>query len=169
MEDTGNTCTDTSILLTGTTITGMVLARADTVAPVECEEPMPIDVEPYTLANRVYPDDDYQIQVAVLNTKVADGDPYDFNPANISSSTLKFGPAEAPNVMSGGAVNVDVDGDGDSDRIFAFEMYDSGIACGDTEAELTSSRYVSGGDIEIPVIGTDTIQTEDCETGGCHP
>jgi hypothetical protein len=169
MEDTGHTCTDTTLMLTGATHTELVFAAETTVAPIGCEEPMPIDVEPYSTANRVYPNDDYQIQVAVLNTNVADGDAYNFNPSYIADDGITFGPGAAQNVMPGGHVNADVDGDGDTDRIFAFDMYDSAIACGDTEVETYSSRSVSGGDIPIPVIGIDTIQTEECDTGGCHP
>jgi hypothetical protein len=165
MEDTGNTCTQSSIVLTGTSLTGIVFAATDTVAPIECEEPLAIDVEPYNPNNRVFPNDDYEIQVVVMTTSVADGDPFD-SPNGLEASTLKFGPGEATAVSS---LAADVDGDGDTDRIYNFEMADSGIACGDTEVELSGEKYVSGGDITIPMTGIDFIQTEDCETGGCHP
>jgi hypothetical protein len=45
-----------------------------------------------------------------------------------------------------------------------FNVYDAGIACGDTEVQLTGSKN-SG----IPIEAFDTIVTEDCETGSCHP
>jgi hypothetical protein len=167
MQDTGHPCTESSLLITGATFTGIAFASGDTVVPIECEEPMPVDVEPYSPNNRVYPDDDYQVQVAIINTKVADGDSYDFNPSDVSRYDLSFGPAQAEAI--GNPVSTDVDGDGDTDRIFAFEMQDSGIACGDTEVELTSERSGWPGDVDIPLIGTDAIQTEDCETTGCHP
>ena len=44
----------------------------------------------------------------------------------------------------------------------------SGIACGDTEVTLTGEKWI-GGDLPIPLIGTDSIQTEDCVTESCHP
>lgn len=169
VEDTGQTCTQTSIQLTGSTYTGTVFAGNAAVNPVGCEEPMPIDVEPYSAFNRVYPDDSYQLQVAILSTSVSAGDAYDFNPGSVSLSALQFGPGETGNVMAGGSISTDVDGDGDTDRIFAFEMQDSGIFCGDTEVQMTSTRSVAGGDIPIPLIGTDSIQTEDCTTTTCHP
>ena len=167
MQDTGHPCTESVLQLTGATYTGIVFAAGDTVAPIDCEEPMAIDVEPYNPNNRVYPDDDYQVQVALLSTSVADGDPYDFNASSVSRYDLKFGPGQAN--ATGSGLNADIDGDGDTDKIYAFEMQESGIACGDTEVELTAERSGYPGDVYIPLIGTDSIQTEDCETTGCHP
>jgi len=165
MEDTGNTCSQTTLSLTGRTLSGFVFAAEDNVAPVECEEAVAIDVEPYNPNNRVYPNDDYEIQVAVLTTSVADGDPFD-SPTDVDAASLKFGAGEASAVSS---LTTDVDGDGDDDQIYNFDMFTSGIACGDTEVELIGERHVTGGDIPIPVVGIDLIQTEDCDTGGCHP
>jgi hypothetical protein len=166
MQDTGHPCTESVLQLNGATYTGIVFAGGDTVAPLECEEPLPIDVEPYSLNNRVYPDDDYQIQVALIRTSVDDGDPYDFNPSSVSRYDLSFGPGQAS--ATGSGLNADVDGDGDTDKIYTFEMQASGITCGDTEVELTSVLSGYPGDVNIPLIGTDGIQTEDC-TEGCHP
>jgi hypothetical protein len=166
MQDTGNTCTDGSITIEGFTYSGEFFQESDVVVPVGCEEPMTVDVEPYSALNRVYPNDDYQVQVAVKSTSVADGDAYDFNPFSINANTLKFGPGEAANVIT--PISADVDGDGDSDRIFAFEMQDSGIACGDTEVTLLGSRNPPPGDtVGIPLVGMDSIQTEECVS--CHP
>ena len=104
--------------------------------------------------------------VALIRTSVDDGDPYDFNPSSVSRYDLSFGPGQAS--ATGNGLNADVDGDGDTDKIYAFEMQASGIACGDTEVELTSELSGYPGDVDIPLIGTASIQTEDC-TVGCHP
>jgi hypothetical protein len=165
MEDTGNTCADASIVLAGNTTGGVPFAAKDSVTPINCEEPMPIDVEPYSAANRVYPDDTYLVQVAVLETQVANGDPYDFDADDASRYSLRFGPAEAQYETY---VQTDVDGDGDTDKVYTFQMQETGIACGDTEVTLTGEKW-TGGDLTIPLVGTDTIQTEDCVTESCHP
>jgi hypothetical protein len=114
----------------------------------------------------VHPDDDYLVQVAIMNWNLADGDPYDFS-LNINSSSLRFGPAGAAQ----GATRqmTDIDGDGDDDMLAYFEMQDSGIACGDTEVELIGERNAAYGDVPIPLIGVDNIQTEDCTVSSCHP
>jgi len=164
MQETGNACTDGSIEIDGSTADGIAFSGRDSVQPIECEEPMPIDVEPYSVANRVYPDDEYLVQVAVLSTSVADGDDYDFNGALRSS--LRLGPAGA---QYQSYVNTDVEPDGDTDTVYTFWMSETGITCGDTEVMMTGTRSVAGGDIPIPLIGIDTIQTEDCETSDCHP
>jgi hypothetical protein len=163
MEDTGNTCGNPSISISGATYNGVPFGANDSVVPVDCEEPMLIDVEPYSATNRVYPDDSYLVQVGVKTTSVADGDPYDFNGAIHNS--VRFGPGEAEN---NGYVSSDFDGDGDTDTIYTFQMQDTGIFCGDTEVVMTAERY-TGEPLRIPLVGMDAIQTEDCVAGGCHP
>jgi hypothetical protein len=45
-----------------------------------------------------------------------------------------------------------------------FNVFDAGIACGETEVSVTGTK-ISG----YPIRGTNAIVTEDCDTGGCHP
>ncbi|MGI9308369.1 MAG: hypothetical protein ACR2P6_03835, partial [Gammaproteobacteria bacterium] len=164
MQDTGYTCTDGTIEIYGNTTDGVAFFGTDSVQPIDCEEPMPIDVEPYQAVNRVYPEDDYLVQVAVLTTSVEDDDPYDFS--SVDHDSLRFGPAGAEH---NDYVETDVDNDGDDDTVYTFWMDETGITCGDTEVTLTGERSVWRGEVPIPLIGTDTIQTEDCQTGNCHP
>lgn len=164
MEDTGYTCSDGLVEIYGNTVDAIAFSGRDSVQPVGCEEPMPINVEPYSNANRVYPDDNYLLQVAVLSTSVANGDPYNFT--GVTPGSLRFGPAGAQHQSY---FNTDVEPDGDTDTVYTFRMIDTGIACGDVSVTMTGSRSVPGGDIPIPLIGTDSIQTLDCEVDGCHP
>ncbi|MGI9309571.1 MAG: hypothetical protein ACR2P6_09925, partial [Gammaproteobacteria bacterium] len=75
------------------------------------------------------------IEVVVLGSSTNVSDPVDFNPQNIDTATLRFGP--------GGAVvnpeadpplyGIDYDNDGIYDAGFEFLTGDSGIGCGSTE------------------------------------
>ena len=166
MPQTGLNCIDERIYVTGSTIAGIPFAGFDTIVPTECVDQIQVDVIPYDTANRVYPNDSYQVLVALKRMSISAGDPIDFDGGGYN---LAFGPGETGNVIT--PINQDVDGDGLTDKIYAFEMQASGIACGDTELQVSGERYVSiGGNSGIvPFAGSDTIQTEDCETSGCHP
>jgi hypothetical protein len=165
MQHTGLNCVDDEILISGSTQSAVPFVGRDSIVAVECTDQIDIDVIPYNSVNRVYPNDNYQVLVATLQMRVAEGDSIDFS----GSDNLKVGPGEAPNVIN--AISQDVDGDGLADTIYAFEMQDSGIACGDTELRVTGERavYIDGQRGVVPFEGADTIQTEDCETGNCHP
>jgi hypothetical protein len=162
--ESGIDCTTATFTVGGQTNAGLAFVGIDTVVPVGCEEPMAMDVEPYSSANRVYPDDDYLLQVALLSTSIADGDAFDFSPSSVSRYSLRFGPGEA---QVNTYLKTDVDSDGDTDIVYTFAMQDTGITCGDTEVSMTGDRY-AGGELRIPMVGSDNIQTEDCETE-CHP
>jgi hypothetical protein len=162
MADTGLTCIDTSIAIAGQTFSGDPIAGHDTIVPVDCEDIVDIDVDPFNASNIVRPDDDYQLTVGILGMNTADGDALDLDATQVDVDSLRFGPAEAPNTSS--PITGLLDGDSNTDLLVSFSMLDSGIACGDTEVEMTGSLY-SG----QPIEGVDTITTTDCETTGCHP
>ena len=81
--------------------------------------------------------------------------------AGNNPATLAFGPAGTGNTSA--PIITDIDGDSNDDMLVTFDAFDAGIACGDTELEVTGNK-VSG----IPVEAVDSIVTEDCNTG-CHP
>jgi hypothetical protein len=162
MEDTGLTCIDTSIMIAGRTFSGDPIVGHDTIVPVDCEDIVDIDVDPFNASNIVRPNDDYQLTVGILGMNTADGDAIDLDATQVDVDSLRFGPAAAPNTSS--PITGLLDGDSNTDLLLGFSMLDSGIACGDTELEMTGSLY-SG----QPIEGVDTIATTDCETTGCHP
>jgi hypothetical protein len=134
----------------------------DAINPVDCEELVDIDVDPFNAANEVRPNDDYQVTVGVLSMSTADGDSIDLDASQVDPASLKFGPAETFNSLA--PLIGDLDGDAHDDLLVGFSMLDSGIACGDTELQLSGELY-SG----LPIEGVDSITTTDCETTSCHP
>jgi hypothetical protein len=163
MEDTGISCLDTSLMFAARTFSGDPVAGHDSITPIDCVDTIDIDVDPWNASNEVRPDDAYLLTVGVLGMNTADGDPIDLDAAQVDPDSLKFGPTEAPNAVLS-PISGDVDGDGNQDMVFGFRVEDSGIACGDTELEMTGSLY-SG----IPIEGTDSITTTDCTVSACHP
>jgi hypothetical protein len=59
---------------------------------------------------------------------------------------------------------LDVDGDTDMDVIYAFNVQEADIACGDIEASLIGATYAG----EL-FTGTDSVVTADCVANSCHP
>jgi hypothetical protein len=167
VEDSGVSCLDTSVTLVAKTLSGDPLAGQTSVTPINCEEIIDIDVDPFNAANVIRPNDSYNVTVAILGMRTADGDAVELTPGSgaaddIDVATLRFGPAETTNTTA--PVITDIDGDTHDDMLVTFNAYDAGIACADTELDVTGEK-VSG----IPVEAIDSIQTDDCETGGCHP
>ena len=162
MEETGLDCFDTSIMIAGRTFAGDPIVGHDVIVPNGCEETVDIDVDPWNESNEVRPDDSYIVPVGVLGMNTADGDAIDLDATQVDPASLRFGPAEAPH--TGTPLTTDLDGDSNMDVIFGFQMQDSGIACGDTELEMTGSLYST-----LPIEGTDSITTTDCQTNQCHP
>lgn len=121
-----------------------------------------MDVDPYSTANEILPSSDNPIPVAILSTRVSNGDAVDFDATQVDPASLKFGLGEAPNVALPWAV--DEGQDGDTDMLFAFRTQDAGIFCGDTEVSLTGETYAG----EL-IRATDTITATDCTDTGCHP
>jgi hypothetical protein len=167
IEDSGVSCLDTSVTLVAKTFSGDPLAGQDSVTPINCEDIIDIDVDPFNTVNVIRPNDSYNVTVAILGMRTADGDAVDVTPGtgtadDIDVATLRFGPAETGNTTA--PLITDIDGDSNDDMLVTFNAFDAGIACEDTELEVTGEK-VSG----IPVEAVDIIQTDDCATGGCHP
>jgi hypothetical protein len=172
--DTGITCLDTSITIAGRTYSGAPIAGSDVIVTVGCEETVDIDVDPFNAVNTIRPNDDYNIIVALLGMRTSAGDAINLYPerertfnavysANgVDRETLRLGPAETASI--GTSIVTDIDGDSYDDLLVNFNVYDAGIACGDTELEMIGNMN-SG----LPIEGFDTIVTEDCSTGVCHP
>jgi hypothetical protein len=76
-------------------------------------------------------------------------------PNLVDPSTLRFGPGQAG--ISGSPHVRDVDGDGNEDLLVKFPTNETGIACGDTEANLSGSTFDSQ-----PISGSDVINTFNC-------
>jgi hypothetical protein len=167
VEDSGISCLDTSVTVVAQTLSGDPLADQEVILPVNCEETIDIDVDPFNSENVIRPNDSYNVTVALLGMQVTDGDAVDVSPGtggadDIDPASLSFGPAGSSN--TGTPVITDIDGDSHDDMLVTFNAYDAGIACDDTELEVTGKK-ISG----IPIEATDSIVTEDCDTGGCHP
>jgi hypothetical protein len=167
MENTGISCLDNSVSFVAKTYAGNPLAGQASISPIECEETIDIDVDPFNIVNTIRPNDSYNVTVALLGMRVADGDAVDVKPGtdtanDIDPATLRFGPAATSNTST--PVITDINGDAHDDMLVTFNAFDAGIACGDTELEVTGAK-ISG----IPVEATDSIVTDDCETSGCHP
>jgi hypothetical protein len=165
---TGITCLDTRITLTGKTYWGVPVAGYDTVVPIGCTETILMDVDPFNATNTIRPNDNYNVTVAILGMRTASGDAINLYPEytsiadGLNRSSLKLGPAATP--LVGTPIVTDIDGDANSDLLVNFNVFNAGIACGDTQVQLNGNK-ISG----IPIMAVDNIVTTDCETGGCHP
>ena len=121
-----------------------------------------IDIDVWSTTNEIQPASSNLITVGIKTTRVGAGDPFDFDATQIDPGSLKFGPNDASNQTQ--PFLQDFDGDSDIDAVFGFTMLETGIACGDTEAYLLGETYTGES-----FTGTDSIQTSDCESTGCHP
>ena len=117
-----------------------------TIVPTSME--IAVDINPGKDPNIINLKSGGFIPVAVL-TK--DG----FDALQVDPDTAKFGPGHA--VTARYRVN-DVDRDGDEDLLLYFRVQQTGIACSDTQATLTSELYD-----ETPITGTDSVQTKNCQ------
>jgi len=134
-----------------------LLVEVSAVAAIE------VDVDPWSAANLVKPDSNDMLIVAVLGSNTASGDAIDFDVAQIAPASLKLGVGEAPNFALNPLYG-DYDHDANTDAAFAFRTQDTGVFCDDPEVTLQGETF--SGD---PFEGTDTIDTIECVTGGCHP
>ena len=167
VENSGIGCLDNSVTLVAKTLGGEPLAGQDLVTAINCEELIDIDADPFNATNVIRPNESYNVTVAILGMRTGDGDAFDVTPGSggaddIDTATLRFGPAETGTTTA--PVITDIDGDTHDDMLVTFDAYDAGIACEDIELDMTGAK-VSG----IQVEAVDIIQTDDCETGGCHP
>ncbi len=100
------------------------------------------------------------IPVAILSTNIADGDALDFDAMQVNPLTVEFGPNGAVERHGQGHVE-DVDGDEDIDLVLHFNIQETGIACGDTEASLTGETFA-----QQDIMGVDAINVV-CEILMC--
>jgi hypothetical protein len=113
-----------------------------------------VDVKPTDPTDYVDPDVDATVAVAVLGT-----DRFDVN--TIIPSNLTLGAAAA---VQGTPVIADVNGDTYQDLTATFSVTEASILCEDTSVDITG---ISSKDVNL--VGTGTIVTPECDSGGCHP
>lgn len=112
-----------------------------------------IDIKPGSKPNIVNPDANGVIAVAILTTRTAKGESVDFNASTVDPLSVKFGSGEATKFHNKSHIE-DVDKDGDKDLVLHFNMQETGIKAGDTEACLTG-KTIDGKNIK----GCDAIVT----------
>jgi len=96
------------------------------------------------------------IPVAILTTE-------DFDATQVDPTTGRFIPGYATEVHGAGHLD-DVDGDGDQDMLFHFDLSQTGITCGQTDATIiarTLDKDVFGSDAINSVVTSDP--TEECD------
>lgn len=120
-----------------------------------------MDIAVFDSSNEINPDSTGVVSVAILTTRLAEGDELDFTASDVKNASLTFGPDDAQ--YAAGPFTFDADGDGDNDRGWQFNIQDTGIACGDTWARLDGETKTGEA-----FWGRDTISTVDCDDG-CHP
>ena len=126
---------------------GAILGTETITVTVE-PEPVEIDIKPNSDPNGLNPKGKGVVPVAIVTTE-------DFDATTVDPATVTFGPNMVEPVHKGSCGHVeDYDGDGDLDLIFHFNIQDTGIAKGDTEATLTGQTY--GG---VHISGTDSVKT----------
>lgn len=126
---------------------GAILGTETITVTVE-PEPVEIDIKPNSDPNGLNPKGKGVVPVAIVTTE-------DFDATTVDPTTVRFGPdmAEPVHKDSSGHIE-DYDGDGDLDVIYHFNIQETGIAKGDTEATLTGETY--GG---VHISGTDSVKT----------
>ena len=109
-----------------------------------------VDVRPRSDANRINPNSNKDINVAIFSVN-------GFDATTIDSSSVRFG-ATGTEAAPIHVAQRDVDGDGDRDIVLRFQILDTGIQCGDTSAALMGQT--SGG---LWFIGSSPIKTVQCK------
>jgi hypothetical protein len=108
-----------------------------------------IDIKPKSDANRIDPDSDEDLNVAILS---GDG----FDATTVDPNTVRFG-ATGNEASPVHVARRDVDGNGQRDLVLRFEIQDTEIECGDTSATLTGQT--SNGE---SILGSSPINTVQC-------
>ena len=109
-----------------------------------------IDIKPYSDPNSLNPGSRGVIPVAILTTDT-------FDALQVDVDSVTFGPMLASE-RHGRSHIQDVDGDGDPDIVFHFGTRQTGIECGDLDAELTGETFEGQS-----VTGKDNIKTVGCK------
>ena len=126
-------------------VRGVTMGPAGSILPIE------IDIVPFFSPNDVdLSPTAVPIPVAILSTQ-------SFSASAINTATAKFGPGNAPALLSPAPVIEDVNGDGLADLVLYFDPHAAAIPCGASAATLTASQ--SGGGT---VMGTDWVSTTNC-------
>ena len=113
-----------------------------------------LDVLPGDPANVVYPNKTGKLPVAVLSSAT-------FDATQVDPATLRFGVGQA--TPTAPPVVANVDGQYGADTTARFQVFQSGIACNDTDVSLSGETY--GGE---QFIAEDAIDATQCAEGGCH-
>jgi thermitase len=108
-----------------------------------------IDIDPNSEFNRIRPASTKPVSVAVFGDTGLDV-------TRLSCSSLGFGPSQAEAIDCEIA---DVNDDGFDDLVASFQINETGIACGDTEATLVGTTLDG-----FSIIGTDRVTTIGCRS-----
>ncbi len=127
---------------TGDSIVQSVLGTAEQVGPPPDVLTVSIDIKPGDDRNRINLAKDSAVSVAVLTDS-------EFDALQVDPASVRFVPGEA---AASRHRSEDSDGDGDIDLRLRFDLDDTVIACGDTEATLTGATFDGQS-----ITGTDSI------------
>jgi hypothetical protein len=109
-----------------------------------------IDIKPGDGLNRINPQSQGKIPVAILTTNI-------FDATIVDPLSVGFGPNKATEAHGKGHIE-DVNGDGDMDLVLHFNIQETGIQCGDTLASLTGETFA-----RQAIEGSDSIKTVGCK------
>jgi len=110
---------------------------------------VPIDIKPGNNRNTINPRAHGSVWVAVLSDRSTG-----FNPRDIDVTSLRFGPEEAEPLRCKWR---DVNKDNIDDLVLRFNIPDTGIVCGDTEAILIGKTLAG-----VQITGLDLTRTVGC-------
>jgi len=116
------------------------------------EATVEVDIKPGDPRNRINPNSNARIRVAVLTRG-------GFDATEVDPTTVRFGRTGTEAAPVHFALK-DVDGDGNTDVVLQFKIQRTGIVCGDTSASLSGKTF-DGQMIQ----GSDFIQTVGCGKG----
>ena len=122
------------------------------IGAVEFRGPMlaSVDIRPKKDANRINPNSDKDINVAIFSVN-------GFDATSVDPNTVRFGATG----MEAAPIHIamrDVDGDGHFDMVLTFEIQNTGIQCGNTSASLTGQTFQG-----LSIIGSSPIKTVQCK------
>jgi acetyltransferase-like isoleucine patch superfamily enzyme len=131
---------------------GNLRAGVCDIGAVEFRGPMlvSVDVRPKKDANRINPNSDKDINVAIFSVN-------GFDATGVDTNTVRFGATGTEAAPVHIALR-DVDGDGNRDMVLRFQIPHTGIKCGDTSASLTGQSFAG-----LTFIGSSPIKTVQCK------